>query len=200
MTTAPFHGFIERTGGAIDGFIGGRQRGNRERVGPLPLSMVSSKGAWGVIDGFIEGHQGGREQGTPHTHNGICVAFHLRFAPEKEWRVPIRLFLHWSIEMKGRVAVTQSSNATGTSIKKRGESTKSKSSATRATSESTNSRVIKQSNNSRGTLLLVRLGIKQQFGYADHARIYDFAERVEDAPIHTIDASVAPAPITEYPE
>ena len=47
---------------------------------------------------------------------------------------------------------------------------------------------------------LEHLGIKQQFGYADHAGIYDFAERVEDAPIHTIDGSVAPAPITEYPE
>ena len=42
--------------------------------------------------------------------------------------------------------------------------------------------------------------ITQQFGYADHARIYDFAKRVEDAPIHTIDASVAPAQITECPE
>ena len=56
----------KRTGGAIDGFIEGRQRGNREHVGPLPLSMVSSNGAGGAIDGFIEGRQGGREQGTPH--------------------------------------------------------------------------------------------------------------------------------------
>ena len=47
---------------------------------------------------------------------------------------------------------------------------------------------------------LEHLGIKLQFVYADHATIYNFAERVEDAPIHTIDASVAPAPITEYPE
>ena len=49
---------------------------------------------------------------------------------------------------------------------------------------------------------LEHLGIKQQFGYSDHATIYhdNFAERVEDAQIHTINASVAPAPITEYPE
>ena len=56
----------KRTGGAIDGFIEGRQGGNREHVGPLPLSMVSSNGAGGAINGFIEGRQGGREQGTPH--------------------------------------------------------------------------------------------------------------------------------------
>ena len=131
--------------------------------------MVSSKDAKEV---------GNREH---HTHNGICVAFHLRFAAEKEWRVfisfPIRFFWNRSIEMKGHVAVTQSSNAAGKTIKKRGVPTKFKSSATRATSESTNSTGIKQSNNSRGTLLLARLlwsifnhlGIKQQFGYVDHA-------------------------------
>ena len=43
------------------------------------------------------------------THRGICVAFHLRFASEKEWRVlisvPIRFFLNLSIEMKGHVAM-----------------------------------------------------------------------------------------------
>ena len=111
--------------------------------------MVSSKDAKEV---------GNREH---HTHNGICVAFHLRFAAEKEWRVfisfPIRFFWNRSIEMKGHVAVTQSSNAAGKTIKKRGVPTKFKSSATRATSESTNSTGIKQSNNSRGTLLLARL-------------------------------------------
>ena len=47
---------------------------------------------------------------------------------------------------------------------------------------------------------LEHLSIKQQFGYADHTRMYDFAERGEDAPIHTIDASIAHAPITEYSE
>ena len=79
--------------------------------------MVSSKDAKEV---------GNRER---HTHNRICMAFHLRFAAEKEWRVfisfPIRLFLNWSIEMKGRVAVTQSRNAAGKTIKKRGVPTKS---------------------------------------------------------------------------
>ena len=91
--------------------------------------MVSSKDAKEV---------GIREH---HTHNGICVAFHMRL----------------SVEMKGHLAITQSRNAAGKTIKKRGVPTKSKSSATRATSELTNSTVIKQSNNSRGTLLLARL-------------------------------------------
>ena len=63
--------------------------------------------------------RGNREN---HTHSGICMAFRLPFAAEKEWRVfiyfPIRLFLNWSIEMKGRVAVTQSSNAAGKTTKK----------------------------------------------------------------------------------
>ena len=69
----------KRTGGAIDGFIEGRQWGNREHVGPLPyqwfhrmgqgaLSMVSSKDAKEV---------GNREH---HMHSWICVAFHLWFA------------------------------------------------------------------------------------------------------------------------
>ena len=59
-------GSSKETGGAIDGFIEGRQRGKREHVGQLPLPMVSSKGAGGNINGFIEGRQGDREQGTPH--------------------------------------------------------------------------------------------------------------------------------------
>ena len=72
-----------------------------------------------------------------HTHRGIYVAFHLQFASEKEWRVlisvPIRFFLNLSIEMKGHVAIMQSSNAAGKTMgKKRGVPTKSKSSATRA--------------------------------------------------------------------
>ena len=91
-----------------------------------------------------------------HTHSGICVAFRLPFAAEKECRVfisfQIRSYLKWSIEMKGRVAATQSSNAAGkTNLKtKRGAPTISKSSATRATSKSTNSTGINQSSNSRG--------------------------------------------------
>ena len=97
----------KRTGGTIDGFIEGRQGGNREHVGPLPLSMVSSEPQ--------------RGQGEHHTHNGICMAFHLQFAAEKEWQVfisfPIRFFFNWSIEMKGRLAITQSSNAAGKTTK-----------------------------------------------------------------------------------
>ena len=85
------------------------------------------------------------------------MAFQLRFAAEKKWRVfifnrqafninlfPNQIFLNWSIEMKGRVVVTQSSNAAGKTIKKGGVPTKSKSSARGATSESKNTTVIKQ--------------------------------------------------------
>ena len=61
----------KRTGGAIDGFIEGRQGGNREHVGPLPLSMVSSNGAGVAINGFIKGCQGGREQRTPHAQRDM---------------------------------------------------------------------------------------------------------------------------------
>ena len=90
---------LKRTRGAIDGFTEGRQGGNRGHVGPLPLSMVSSKDA----------NEGGNRE--HHTHSGICVAFHLQFAAEKEWQVfisfPIRFFLNWSIEIKERIAVTQ---------------------------------------------------------------------------------------------
>ena len=49
---------------------------------------------------------------------------------------------------------------------------------------------------------LKHLCIKQQFGYADQAIIYEIVECAEDAqtPIHIINASIAPAPITEYSE
>ena len=84
-----------------------------------------------------------------------------------------------------------------------GAPAKFKSSATTATKESTNSTVIKQQRDIAAyEAALEHLGTKQQFGYSDHATIYhdNFAECVEDAQIHTINASVAPAPITEYPE
>ena len=64
----------KRTGGAIDGFIEGRQGGNREHVGPLPLSddqWFHRRGVGGAIDGFIEGRQRGREQGTPHAQQDM---------------------------------------------------------------------------------------------------------------------------------
>ena len=62
-------------------------------VGPLPLSMVSSKGAGSAINGFIEGHQGGREQGTPHTQRDM--AYHLLFVAKKEWQV----FIYFQIRL-----------------------------------------------------------------------------------------------------
>ena len=80
----------------------------------------------------------------------------------------------------------------------------------RATSESTNSTVInlnkaeqqQERDIAASEAALKHLDIKLQFGYADHATIYDFAERAEDTqtPIHIINASIAPAPITEYSE
>ena len=114
----------KRTGGAIDGFIEGRQGGNREHVGPLPLSMVSSNGAGGAINGFIEGRQRGREQGTPHAQwdmRGISPAICRREGVASIYFFPNQIFFNWSIEMKGRVAVTQFSNApAGKAKKKRG--------------------------------------------------------------------------------
>ena len=72
--------------------------------------MISSKDSKEV---------GNREH---HAHSGIYVAFQLWFAAEKEWRVfisfPIRFFWNFSIEMKRRVAVTQSSSAPGMTMKK----------------------------------------------------------------------------------
>ena len=119
-----------------------------------------------------------------HTHKGICVAFHMRL----------------SVEMKGRVTVTQSSNAAGKTKKneecqqiqkQRDEGYKriNKFNSNKAEQQ-------QQRNIAAREAALEHLSIKQQYGYADHARIYDFAERVEDAPIHTIDASIAFAPIT----
>ena len=50
----------------------GLQQGNREHVGPLPLSMVSSNGAGGTINGHIKGRQRGKEQGTPQAQRDMC--------------------------------------------------------------------------------------------------------------------------------
>ena len=133
------------------------------------------------------------------------MAFHLRFAAEKEWLVfisiPIRFFLNWSIEMKGRVTVTQSSNAAGKTIKKTRSTNKIRKQRDKGYKRidkfhSNKAEQQQQRNIAAREAALEHLSIKQQYGYADHARIYDFAERVEDAPIHTIDASIAFAPIT----
>ena len=110
--------------------------------------MVSSKAADEV---------GNREH---HTQNGICVAFHLRFAAEKEWRVFISSQIRFFFELNRNEGVFRHyaiQQRCWQDNKKRGVPTKSKSSATGATGESTNSTVIKQSNNRRGTLLLARL-------------------------------------------
>ena len=54
--------------------------------------------------------------------------------------------------------------------------------------------------NARETAL-EKLGIKDRFEFADHAKIYNTEHgKFHSAPIHMIDASVLPAPITSYPE
>ena len=60
--------------------------------------------------------------------------------------------------------------------------------------------VIKQSNNSRGTLLLARLlwSILVSSSYLVTLITQEYMT-LQSVFIHTIDASVAPAPITEYP-
>ena len=85
----------KRTGRAIDGFIEGRQRGNREHAGPLPLSIVSSNGAGGALDDFIEGLQGGREQGTPRAQwdiRGISTVICRREGVASIYFLPNQIF------------------------------------------------------------------------------------------------------------
>ena len=122
--------------------------------------MVSSNGAGGAVDDFIEGRQGGRDQGTPHTQWDMCGISHSicrREGVASIYLFPVKIFLELVSRNEGashRYAIQQ---RCWQDKKNRGVPTKSKSSATRATSELTNSTVIKQSNNSRGTLLLARL-------------------------------------------
>ena len=47
---------------------------------------------------------------------------------------------------------------------------------------------------------LKRLGITKEFNYSDHAEIYNYADRAHEAPIETVDASIPPPEITQYPE
>ena len=47
---------------------------------------------------------------------------------------------------------------------------------------------------------LKKLGTAQDFGFADHAKIYNFADDRIVAPIQIIDASVPPPAVTSYPE
>jgi len=47
---------------------------------------------------------------------------------------------------------------------------------------------------------LKQLGITQEFNYSDHAEIYSYADRAHAAPIETIEASIPPPKITQYPE
>ena len=67
----------KRTGGTVDGFIEGHQGGKTEHLGPLPLSMVSSKGALGQgalsMVSSKDTMEGGipREQGIPHAQRDI---------------------------------------------------------------------------------------------------------------------------------
>ncbi len=43
---------------------------------------------------------------------------------------------------------------------------------------------------------LEKLGISQEFNYADHSEIYNYAYHAVDAPSETVDASIAPPEIT----
>ena len=47
---------------------------------------------------------------------------------------------------------------------------------------------------------LKKLGTVQDFGFADHAKMYNFADDQIVAPIQIIDASVPPPAVTSYPE
>ena len=144
----------KRTGGRYRWFHRRTPRrllgGNRdsEHVGPLTLSMVSSKGAaraGGAINRFIERHQRGREQGTPHAQRDmldISPAICRQEGVATLANIDLfssQIVLNWPIEMKGRVTVRQSSNAAGKTKKKTRSANQIQSSATRATSELTNS-------------------------------------------------------------
>ena len=47
---------------------------------------------------------------------------------------------------------------------------------------------------------LEQLGITQDFNHLDHAKIYSFADHAVEAPIETVDSSIPPPDITQYPE
>ena len=47
---------------------------------------------------------------------------------------------------------------------------------------------------------LEQLGITKEFNYSDHAEIYSYADRTHTAPIETVDASIPPPEIPQYPE
>ena len=98
-----------------------REQGTCRTAAPITESMVSSKGAGGAIEGFIEGRKGGREQRTPHAQRDMCGISPAICRLEGVASIcffPNKFFLNWSIEMKGRVALTQSSYATGKTKKK----------------------------------------------------------------------------------
>ena len=122
----------KRTGGAIYGFIEGRQGGNREPVGPLPLSG-------GSIDSFIKGHQGGRKQETPHTQRDMCNVSLAICSLEGVGSICFFSNFNWSIERRGVSPLRNPATLLASQRKKQGVPTKSRSSSARATSESTNS-------------------------------------------------------------
>ena len=137
--------------------------------------MVSSKRTGGAIDGFMEGRQQGREQGTPHAQRdmlGISPAICRREGVARIYFFPNQIFfLNWSIEMKGHVAVMQSRKIQKQRDKGYKRINKFNSNkASRATTGEGHccSRGCPGASSIRG--------IKQRFGYANHATIYDFAE------------------------
>ena len=43
---------------------------------------------------------------------------------------------------------------------------------------------------------LKKLGVTQEFDYADHVEVYNYADHAVEAPIETVDASIAPPELT----
>ena len=43
---------------------------------------------------------------------------------------------------------------------------------------------------------LKKLGVTQEFNYAEHAEVYNYADHAVEAPIETVDASIAPPELT----
>ena len=158
--------------------------------------MVSSKRTGGAIDGFIEGRQrGNREHVGPLplsmvSSKGAGGAIDGFIEGRQGGRKQGTPHAQW--DMRG-ISPAICRGIFTCDLRDKGYKRIDKFNSNKAEQQ-------QQRNIAAREAALEHLSIKQQFGYADHTRMYDFAERGEDAPIHTIDASMAHAPITEYPE
>ena len=161
------------------------------------------------MNGFIEGRQGGRKQGTPHAQwdmrgispaicrEGLASIYFFKFPNQIFFELVNRnegACLHYAIQQSCWQDNKKTRNDNKIQKQRyKGYKRIDKFNINNLRSEQQQP---EQRNIAAREAALQNLGIKQRFGYTDHARIYDFAECVEDAPIHTIDASIAPAPIT----